>query len=82
MEPKREIQCLHLRGHEYTLIVEISTAIGAQWQAVASKDREKLCGPEEFPSKAEAKKTAHEWAYVDAGINDHFCNSNCAPWKS
>ncbi len=75
------MQCLHLRGHEYTLVVEIPIATGAQWRAIATKDREKVYGPQEFSSEAEAKKKAHQWAYVDAGINDHSCDGNCAPWK-
>jgi hypothetical protein len=81
MNSRREFQSLHLRGHEYTLIVEISAATAPQWQAVATKEREKLSGPEQFASEAEAKKMVHQWAYMDAGINNHFCDGNCSPWK-
>lgn len=82
MDSKLEIQNLHLKGHDYKLIVEISAPIGAQWQAVAVKDGKKSFGPKEYGSEAEAKNEVHQFAYYNAGINDHFCDGNCVPWKS
>lgn len=81
-QPKRFIQELSLRGHSYKLIVEISVQTGAQWQAVSLKNDEKLFGPKEFGSESEAKNVAHQWAYADAGVNDHFCDGNCHPWRN
>ena len=81
-EPKNQVQEFRLEGHSYRLIVEISLATGAQWQAVGVKDGKEFTGIMTFGSEAQAKKSIHQIAHADAGINDHFCDeSDCFPWN-
>ncbi len=82
VEPRRDVQEIQINGHAYKLIVELSVATGAQWQYVVVKDGKQLCKPQERRSASEAKGEAHSYAHADAGVHNHLCDGNCAPWKS
>lgn len=86
MEAQRYIQELVIGSHNYTAIVEINIATGAQWKFCILRDGTKIagpegCGPQFSCEEADIKEKAHQCAYMDAGINDHFCDGNCVPWK-
>lgn len=73
-----ETQEIVLRDQAYQLVV--GNLFGT-WQVAVYRDGKKIAGPREFPSEAEAKSTAHLYAFRDAGFMQHVCAGDCTPWE-
>ncbi|MCX6617027.1 MAG: hypothetical protein NTZ98_13140 [Acidobacteria bacterium] len=72
-----EVQELTIGACRYTVMVGV--ADGA-WHCCVQQGDTTVFGPRECASQAEAKFLGHAMAFGDAGLNDHYCNGNCAAW--
>ena len=78
--PQTYIQDLSLADSHYKIFVEISPVTNFRWEALIQKDGATI-HRETFSSEAEAKQTAHDWAYADSGDNSHSCDQTCTVWE-
>jgi hypothetical protein len=78
--PQTYIQDPSLAGSDYRIFIEISPVINFQWEALIQKDGATVYR-ETFSCEAEAKETAHRWAYADSGDHKHSCDQTCMVWE-
>ncbi len=78
--PQTYTQELNRGGSCYKIFIEISPVTSFHWEALIQKDGATVYR-EAFSSEAEAKETAHHWAYTDSGDHTHSCDQTCMVWE-
>jgi hypothetical protein len=73
-----EMQDMRIRDRAYRVVV--GNLFGT-WQAALYREGQKIAGPREYASEAEAKSITHMYAFRDAGFLNHVCAGDCSPWE-